>query len=49
MCTTCHWWNTTFGCQNTNWCTDKLTDPKDPVCGGLTYKVIPVAAAPSAK
>jgi len=43
-CTTCFWWSTQWGCNNTNWITGKLTDPADTVCGGLSYRVIPIKA-----
>ena len=40
-CTTCKWW-AAWGCNNINWTTGKMSDPKAPVCGGLSYKVIPI-------
>jgi hypothetical protein len=45
VCLTCKSWTKTFGCNDTNWTSGKLTNPADPVCGGLSFKKIPIVAA----
>lgn len=44
-CTTCYWWNLVYGCRNTNWTSDKLTDPAKPVCEGMSFKAIKIVAS----